>query len=104
MSRADRSNSPVDLTAPGSGVWQGILFFQDRANASSASLVGGSGQQMSGVLYFPTTHVDFNGGSASNAQQVTLIADTLNITGNSWITAAGNSPLMTLFSGVAVLE
>jgi hypothetical protein len=94
----------TNLVAPTSGAWQGILFFQDRANTSSASLVGGSAQLMNGVLYFPTTHVDYNAGSTTSNQSATLICDTLNVTGNSYITATGNSPFMTLFSGIGLLE
>jgi len=93
-----------NLTAPTSGPWQGLLFYQDQANTSSASLVGGSDQLMSGVLYFPTTHLDYNAGSTTTAQQATIICDTLNVTGNSYIAASGNSPFMTLFSGIGVLE
>jgi Flp pilus assembly protein TadG len=94
----------TNITAPTSGEWQGILFYQDRSNTSAASLVGGSGQLMTGVLYFPTTHMDYTGGNSTTAQQVTIISDTLNITGNSYVTSSGNSPFLTLFSGVGVLE
>ena len=94
----------TNLTAPASGSWQGILFYQDQGDTSSASLVGGSGQFMTGVLYFPTTHMDYNAGSSTTAQQATIICDTLNVTGNSYIAASGNSPFMTLFSGIGVLE
>ena len=94
----------TNLTAPTSGAWQGILFYQDKNDVSSASLVGGSGQFMSGVLYFAYTHMDYNAGSATTAQQATIICDTLNVTGNSYISASGSSPFMTLFSGIGVLE
>jgi Flp pilus assembly protein TadG len=94
----------TNLTAPTSGPWQGILFYQDRSDTTSASLVGGSGQLMTGVLYFPSTHIDYTGGNATTAQNVTIISDTLNIVGNSYVAASGSSPFLTLFSGIGVLE
>jgi hypothetical protein len=94
----------TNLTAPTSGPWQGILFYQDRSDTTSASLVGGSGQLMTGVLYFPSTHIDYTGGNATTAQNVTIISDTLNIVGNSYVAASGSSPFLTLFSGIGVLD
>ena len=94
----------TNITAPTSGVWQGILFYQDRTDTTSASLVGGSGQILNGVLYFPNTHMDYTGGNSTTSQSVTIVADTLNITGNSWINASGVSPLTSLFSGIGVFE
>jgi Flp pilus assembly protein TadG len=94
----------TNLVAPTSGVWQGILFYQDRSDTTSASLVGGSAQILNGVLYFPNTHMDYTGGNSTTAQNITIVADTLNITGNSWIAATGSSPFLTLFSGIGVFE
>jgi Flp pilus assembly protein TadG len=94
----------TNLTAPTTGSWQGVLFYQDRSDTTSASLVGGSGQIMTGVLYFASAHMDYTGGNNTTGQNVTIVSDTLNITGNSWIAASGSSPFMTLFSGIGVLE
>jgi Flp pilus assembly protein TadG len=94
----------TNITAPTTGPWQGVLFYQDRSDTTSASLVGGSGQFMSGVLYFPSAHMSYTAGSNTTAQSATIICDTLNITGNSYLAQSGNSPFMTLFSGIGVLE
>jgi Flp pilus assembly protein TadG len=93
-----------NLSAPTTGPWQGILFYQDRSDTTSASLVGGSGQIMQGILYFPSTSLAYTAGSTTTAQSATIICDTLNITGNSYLAQSGNSPFMTLFSGIGVLE
>jgi Flp pilus assembly protein TadG len=93
-----------NLTAPASGPWQGVLFFQDRNDTTSATLVGGSGQSMSGILYFPKASLSYTAGSTTTAQSATIICNTLNITGNSYIAQSGNSPLLTLFSGIGILE
>jgi Flp pilus assembly protein TadG len=94
----------TNLTAPSSGPWQGVLFYQDRSDTTSASLTGGSGQSMSGIMYFPAAHMAYTAGSSTNAQSATIICDTLNITGNSYLAQTGNSPFLTLFSGVGMLE
>ena len=92
------------LSAPASGVWQGILMFQARGNTQRASLVGGSSQITSGILYFPSAELDFAGGGSSNSQNATIVADTLNLVGNSSITAAATSPYLNTVSGVVVIE
>ena len=40
----------VSLSAPSSGTYQGVLFFQARGNTSESTLVGGTFQQMNGAL------------------------------------------------------
>ncbi len=70
-------NGPLfQLSAPTTGPYKGILFFQDR-NATGASSVfgGGSAAQMrlSGALYFKTTGVSFNGGSSTTGASYTYI-------------------------------
>jgi Flp pilus assembly protein TadG len=94
----------TNVSGPTRGPWQGVLFYQDRSDTTSASLVGGSAQILNGVLYFPTTHMDYTGGNNTTSQSVTIVADTLNITGNSWVNASGTSPFLTLFSGIGVFE
>ena len=57
----------VDLTAPGSGTYEGVLFFGDRNNGSAVDAIfnGTADSNLEGVLYFPNQEVmmrgDFNG-------------------------------------------
>ncbi len=92
------------LSAPSSGVWQGILMFQARGNTQAASLIGGSSQITSGILYFPSAQLNFKGGGSSNSQNATIVSDTLNLVGNAYITAASTSPYLNTVSGVVVVE
>jgi hypothetical protein len=85
----------VSLSAPSSGDWQGILFFQDRGDTQEGTLVGGTTQQMNGAVYFPSAHLNYTGGSTVTATATTIIADTVTLVGNSNISAAAN----TRFSG-----
>jgi hypothetical protein len=86
----------VNLTAPSSGTYQGILFFQDRSDTVSSTLVGGTGQLMNGVLYFPKAQLTYTGGSSTTAMATTIVSDTLSMVGNSYINAAA----VTQFTGV----
>ena len=94
----------VDLTAPTSGYYQGVLFFQARGNATASTLVGGSGQQMNGVLYFPSAHLTYTGGSSTQATQTTIVANTGSMVGNSYISAASNTQFTGTTGGAYIVE
>ncbi len=94
----------ANLTAPTSGTWQGILFYQDRGNTSESTLVGGTSQLMNGVLYFPTAHLNYTGGSAVNATATTIVADTLTMVGNSNISAAATTQFTGVTGGSFLIE
>lgn len=76
------------LSAPTSGAYMGILFFQDRSISYSASngasFTGGSALNMSGTLYFPTTSVSFSNG-ATNSSYMAIIASLVSFTGGAKI-------------------
>ena len=90
----------LTLTAPTSGPYGGMAFFQDRnansggSSSSSSScgsgtsqnqINGGSNQKITGAIYFPNQSVCYSGNSStSGAGQCTqLIARTISFTGNS---------------------
>jgi len=94
----------VSLTAPTTGSWQGILFYQDRADTTPSNLVGGTGQLMNGVLYFPAAHLTYTGGSNVNATQTTIVADTASMVGNSYIQAAATTQFTGVSGGAFLIE
>jgi hypothetical protein len=51
----------VNLTAPTSGTYSGILFFQDPQNTSTSTIVGSSSWNtvLQGAYYFPNAQVQF---------------------------------------------
>src|SRR5262249_37014857 len=89
-----------NLSAPSSGTWNGILMFQARGNTQAASLVGGSSQLTSGILYFPDAALDYTGGSTSTTQNATIVSNTLSLVGNSYFSASASSPYLNTVSGV----
>lgn len=71
------NGNSFQLSAPTSGAYKGILFYQDRKVASGATSVFGGGAnqplQMTGTLYFPTTNVTFQGQSTTVAGAFTNV-------------------------------
>jgi hypothetical protein len=82
------SGATLDLRAPASGPYKGILFYQDRnlKGTNSENLFqSGSGSVLDGVFYFPTQALRFQSGSGSTAlQRVALVATYI------WMTSAAN--------------
>ena len=94
----------VSLSAPSSGDWQGILFYQDRGNSNAATLVGGTTQQMNGALYFPAAQLTYTGGSSTNATATTIVSNTLSLVGNSNIAAAASTNYTGNSGGVSLID
>ena len=51
----------VDLVAPTSGSYAGILFYQDPGNTSAATINGTQNSKFEGALYFPSAQLTING-------------------------------------------
>jgi hypothetical protein len=92
-------SSNVTLSAPNSGTYMGITFFQDRAVTQGGTISSGTGN-ISGTYYFPNAAFTFSG-SASGAATSAFVVDTLNISGNAslnndptgTVTGLGGSPV-----------
>lgn len=108
-------NANVQLVAPTSGTYTGILFYQDSsangatsANSGNASSFGGSSSSyFQGALYFPTTGITYGGGSS--AQYTIIDADYVTLGGSATInsdysTLSGGSPVKGPGSGAVLVE
>jgi hypothetical protein len=75
----------VTLSAPTTGPFAGILFFQDRsvAGGGASTFSGGTMATLTGTLYFPTTNVSYSGGST--AQYTILIVKRLSFSGGTMV-------------------
>ncbi len=78
-------NSTVNLSAPTSGTYSGMLIFQDRSitSASDNIINGNTNPGLTGSLYFPTSPLKINGGSAPTPFTGKVIARTITITGGA---------------------
>ena len=76
----------LDLSAPTTGPYESILFYQDRvAGAGSINVItGDTNTRLVGTLYFPTSTIKFTGNTAST-MYTTIIGDMVEFTGNSHV-------------------
>jgi Flp pilus assembly protein TadG len=95
----------MNLSAPTSGTYQGILFYQDPSDTAAATIVGSSTETFSGVVYLPTASLSYTGGSNSlNTQSLTIVVDTLQISGNTSFTRGATSQFTPGGTGAALIE
>jgi Flp pilus assembly protein TadG len=95
-------NSGGLLTAPTSGSYTGILFFQDPligSNSSPNSFGSNTSLAVNGALYFPTTPLSYSASTPLGGAQYTIVvADMITITGNGTLKSdysslSGGSPV-----------
>jgi Flp pilus assembly protein TadG len=96
----------LKFTAPTSGVYKGILFFQDRNTPSTLvnKLAGNGAVTLTGLIYMPTTQLDFRGGSSGAAVQSFIVARKLRFVGNSYVAATGSSIQPSGLTTVSLVE
>jgi hypothetical protein len=77
----------INLTAPGSGTYSGVLFYQDRLAASGTinKMNGNASSLIQGSLYFPSQTLQFNGTSGMNTNCLQLVAKDITFIGNTSI-------------------
>ena len=75
----------VNLTAPSTGTYAGILFYQDRRASSAYSnfITGDSTSLIQGAIYFPNQLVQYTGNTGINTNCMQLVAKNVTFTGNS---------------------
>jgi hypothetical protein len=88
----------VDLGAPTTGDYQGVLFYHDQNVDPNIQLVlqGGADMELEGIVYAKNNHMRFAGGTGGVGGWLTIAVDTLEFTGNTTIngaTAPSNLPL-----------
>ncbi|MCA1491291.1 hypothetical protein I6F11_10180 [Ensifer sp. NBAIM29] len=84
-----RGNVTVDLKAPTSGPYSGILFFGSRSQTGVSHVINGtSSSVLTGALYTPASSIEYKGNSATTSGCTQLIADTIIFTGNSTMQSA----------------
>ena len=80
----------MDLEAPTSGDYNGVLFYQDRSDSHAMSFTGSSANKIQGIFYAAGAAMTLTGsGSVSIAAD--FIANALSLTGSGTITDAGYS-------------
>jgi hypothetical protein len=80
----------IQFSAPSSGEYAGILFYQDPLDTNGPTLGGTTGTTFSGILYFPKAQVTFFGTNTTIAAGV-VVADAIALSGTPTVNLAGAS-------------
>jgi Flp pilus assembly protein TadG len=84
-----------NMTAPNSGTYRGLLFYQDRravsTNNNANHINGTSDSAFSGAMYFPSTHLNINGNAGLTFTCAQFVSWTVEFSGNSGINNTINS-------------
>jgi Flp pilus assembly protein TadG len=96
----------IDLSAPTDGYWKGILFYQDPKVKTTKQNVfnGGADMKLTGIVYFPTTSTKFSGDFGVDGNQMLLIGDKVEITGNTVFKALPTDYVPRMFLTARVVE
>jgi hypothetical protein len=70
------------LTAPTSGTYNGVLFYQDRQNSTAESLQGGASSSFEGIMYFPAANFTFTNGT-NTTTYAAIISKTVTFSGGT---------------------
>ena len=85
----------IDMSAPTSGTYDGILFYQDRravqTNSNANMINGTSTSSFGGAMYFPSTHLNINGNAGLTFTCAQFVSWTVEFSGNSGISNTVNS-------------
>jgi Putative Flp pilus-assembly TadE/G-like len=95
-------NATVNLTAPTSGTYMGIAFFQDPALTNTATIANSATGVITGTYYFPSAAFNFTGNTAT-AVTAAFVASTMTIAGSSTLNADVTGSTTGLAANIAVL-
>jgi Putative Flp pilus-assembly TadE/G-like len=82
-SMAVTGSGNMNLTAPTSGTYSGVLFYQPSGNA--VALTGSAGANIQGIVYAPKSALTLTG-SGSMTVSLDIVVDSLSVTGSGSIT------------------
>jgi hypothetical protein len=87
----------VTLSAPTSGTYEGVLFYQNRTAATLASgggeninyVTGSSNLSITGTMYFPNQRLNYTGSGALRSSCTRVVARRINFSGSSGAFSGG---------------
>lgn len=80
-------SATVNLSAPTSGTYAGVLLFGDRNGslANNNNISGSTNSTITGALYYPSEFVTFSGGSNTPSACTQVIGDRVTISGTAYL-------------------
>ena len=92
-------NATMNIAAPTSGPYSGMLMFggRDNAAAGEVKINGTASSKMTGAMYFPKNHLQYQGNFSGNNGCTQVVASSITWTGNTTVnvdcTDAGMPPI-----------
>ena len=78
------------LSAPTSGMYNGLLLFQSRSSFKEMSFTGSTGSDVRGIIYAPNAALSYSGSTGATFH-TDLVVDSVTITGNATIHSYASS-------------
>jgi hypothetical protein len=75
----------VNLSAPTSGTYSGILFFGDRSATDNVTLNGTADSKLTGAVYFANQNVNYLGNFSGDGGCTQVVGKTVEWSGNTTI-------------------
>jgi Flp pilus assembly protein TadG len=76
----------LNLSAPTSGEYRGLLFYRDRrASNIEIKINGGASATLRGAFYFPTSNIEFTGNAGMNVTCLQMVGQILRFRGTAVI-------------------
>lgn len=76
------ASATMKLIAPTSGKYDGILFYQDRANTNAIKITAAGGSTITGIIYAPTATLDMTGSGGVAVIAASLVVGSIKFTGS----------------------
>jgi Flp pilus assembly protein TadG len=95
------NNANVNLTAPSSGAYNGILIFQDPLDTQPMTVGGGANLSFNGGIYAPSSDVTVGNGGWGVVIDADLIANTLTMTGGATLNSTPSAGMGTMSTTVS---
>ncbi|MEN3791607.1 pilus assembly protein TadG-related protein [Fulvimarina sp. MAC3] len=101
-------NGEINLSAPTSGPYSGLLFFGGRDQTGVGHKIAGTtGSVIQGAVYLPASDVEYRGNSAHSDACTQIIANTIDFNGNSSLgakcEAAGGRNIVSM-AAITIIE
>lgn len=94
------SDIDADLSAPTTGTYQGLLFYEaDGLSQSNFIFNDSHANGLDGLIYLPSRNVIFNSGSKAKGHRLTIVVKSLILNDTRWTLEAPTTPV----AGVAAL-
>ena len=96
-------NVALNLTAPTSGTYNGVIIYQPSTNTSSLALTGNAGSTFEGIVYAPSAAVSLTGNSGSTLY-ADFVSQSLSLVGNASLNSYASINSSSVLSAVRLVE